>query len=54
MSEINPTIGAHIGPDAVGVVFLQRPDANVMERDAAEQSEICCNQALSCRGSLNR
>ena len=54
VSEINPTIGAHIGPDAVGVVFLQRPDVNVMERDAAEQSEIRCNQALSCRGSLNR
>lgn len=24
ISEINPTIGAHIGPGAVGVVFLQR------------------------------
>ena len=24
VSEINPTIGAHIGPDAVGVVFLKK------------------------------
>lgn len=24
VSEINPTIGAHIGPDAVGIVFLGR------------------------------
>lgn len=52
VSEINPTIGAHIGPDAVGVVFLQRPDVNVMERDAAEQSEIHCNQARYLAGGV--